>query len=659
VRLRALLSALVLLPAATSAQPRVATAPALHANQVESLILLGRVWGFAKYHHPRFVVTGANVDSALFDALPRVLGAPSTAAARDSIAAWLDAVGTPTPCASDCAAPPASPALTPEIGWIRDTALVGQALARRLEEIYAARRRVERQHYVEPAQVRNPSFTNEPEYDVRELARAPVRVLGVFRMWNILEYWFPYRDLMEKDRVAILRDALPAAWSAEQVDDYKRVLLRLITRARDTHANIWNATDARPPVGKFAVPVALRMIEGKPVVSGFLNDSLGPRSGLRVGDAILRVDGVAVDTLFRAWAPFYAASNEPTRQRDMARSLLRGTELSAVLVVDRDGKRTTMRVSRVPMALLDPRAGMTHDLPGETFQMLTPDVAYVKLGPLKRDSVDVHLARAKDAEVLVIDNRNYPSDFPIYQLGGRLTWLPVPFATFTRADWSNPGALLWDGGETVLQPRGPVFRGKVVVLVDEVTQSSSEFHAMAFRTAPSALVVGSTTAGADGNVSPIPLPGGMRAMITGIGTFYPDRRPTQQIGIMPDVVVHPTLAGFRSGHDEVLEAGVSRALGQPFELKQRIGSDVPRLPAAPGTVRKTLTVSERHAAKRVFFGVVTGAALGALEAYGWIHSPMAGPNDGARTYRFFVPAGAVGGGVLGMLGWWWCPGDCR
>jgi C-terminal processing protease CtpA/Prc len=79
-------------------------------------------------------------------------------------------------------------------------------------------------------------------------------------------------------------------------------------------------------------------------------------------------------------------------------------------------------------------------------------------------------------------------------------------------------------------------------------------------------VVGSTTAGADGNVSRIPLPGNVEGMISGIGVFYPDGRPTQRIGIVPDLVVRPTVAGIRAGRDEVLEAGVSRALGRAFRL---------------------------------------------------------------------------------------------
>src|SRR5216684_3628196 len=43
------------------------------------------------------------------------------------------------------------------------------------------------------------------------------------------------------------------------------------------------------------------------------------------------------------------------------------------------------------------------------------------------------------------------------------------------------------------------------------------------------------------------------AMISGIGVFYPDKKPTQRLGIVPDVEVRPTMAGIRAGRDEVLE----------------------------------------------------------------------------------------------------------
>jgi C-terminal processing protease CtpA/Prc len=84
---------------------------------------------------------------------------------------------------------------------------------------------------------------------------------------------------------------------------------------------------------------------------------------------------------------------------------------------------------------------------------------------------------------------------------------------------------------------------------------------MAFRSAPGAVVVGSTTAGADGNVSSIPLPGGLRSAISGIGVFYPDKRPTQRVGILANIEARPTIEGIRSGRDEVLEAALRHILG--------------------------------------------------------------------------------------------------
>ena len=50
-------------------------------------------------------------------------------------------------------------------------------------------------------------------------------------------------------------------------------------------------------------------------------------------------------------------------------------------------------------------------------------------------------------------------------------------------------------------------------------------------------------------------------MISGIGVFYPDHRPTQRIGIVPDVESKPTLAGIKAGRDEVLETAIRQILG--------------------------------------------------------------------------------------------------
>ena len=206
------------------------------------------------------------------------------------------------------------------------------------------------------------------------------------------------------------------------------------------------------------------------------------------------------------------------------------------------------------------RISRTHDLPGDSFRLLSDQVAYVKLSSVKVADIDRYLQRAAHTKGLIIDLRNYPSEFVVFALGSHLVDRPKPFAKFTSADLSNPGAFYW--GPTVsLEPSKPHYSGKVVVLVDEISQSQAEYTAMAFRSSPQTVVLGSTTAGADGNVSVIPLPGGFSTMISGLGVFYPDGRPTQQIGIVSDKTVVPTIKGVRAGRDDVLEEGVRQRLG--------------------------------------------------------------------------------------------------
>ena len=230
------------------------------------------------------------------------------------------------------------------------------------------------------------------------------------------------------------------------------------------------------------------------------------------------------------------------------------------LAVRRNGEAIAVSASRVPVASLAKVIPRTHDLPGETFRLLSKDVAYLKLSSVKLEEAKNYIERAMGTKGLIIDIRNYPSAFMVFALGGLLVDKPSEFVRFSLGDLANPGAFRF-GDVLSLQPQAPHYAGKVMILVDEVSQSSAEYTTMAFRVAPQAKVIGSTTAGADGNLSSIPLPGGLRTAISGIGVFYPDKRPTQRIGIIPDVEVKPTIAGIRAGRDEVLGEALRQILG--------------------------------------------------------------------------------------------------
>ena len=132
---------------------------------------------------------------------------------------------------------------------------------------------------------------------------------------------------------------------------------------------------------------------------------------------------------------------------------------------------------------------------------------------------------------------------------------------FTNGSINNPGEFTFTNNIEIPN-QGEAYKGKLIVLVNELSQSQAEYTAMAFRAGNNTTIIGSTTAGADGNASTIMLPGGLRTMISGIGVYYPNEEETQRAGIVPDIEVKPTIEGIRKGKDELIEKAIEIILSE-------------------------------------------------------------------------------------------------
>jgi C-terminal processing protease CtpA/Prc len=100
------------------------------------------------------------------------------------------------------------------------------------------------------------------------------------------------------------------------------------------------------------------------------------------------------------------------------------------------------------------------------------------------------------------------------------------------------------------------YTNPIVVLIDERAQSAAEHFCINLKNARRATFVGSITAGANGDVTRINLPSGGSMTFTGWLIKFADGSRFQNIGIVPDVKVEPTIRGVRAGRDEVLERGL-------------------------------------------------------------------------------------------------------
>lgn len=533
--------------------------------QIDNLVLLGKVWGFLKYYHPSITSGDRHWDYDLFRALPAVLEARDHSTANAALSNWIDKLGTVNACDPCVRMGDANMQFGPDLDWVSDVRVLGADLSHSLSKIRD--NRSGRQFYVSKIPgVGNPSFNHELAYADIKLPDFGYQLLALYRFWNIVEYWSPYRDVLGEDWNSVLAEFIPRIALAKNPESYKKELLALVAKANDGHANLWGSLDIRPPAGKCQLPVNVRYVENLPTVSGFTSPKPNDNVALEIGDIITQLDGVAISNLIESWKAYYADSNEATRLRDIGRAMTRGECGDTTVEVRRGDKKLKLKVERVPPPPVD-SGGHTHDLPGPTFRLLSKDVAYLKLSSVKSADCAHYVEEAAGTKGLIVDIRNYPSEFVVFSLGSLLVDSEVPFARFTEADLSNPGAFHWSNVVT-LTPQKPHYSGKVVILVDETSMSQAEYTSMALRAAHGSIIVGSTTAGADGNVSPFALPGGLRTMISGIGVFYPDKGPTQRIGIIPNVQVKPTLAGIRAGRDEVLEEAVRQIVGEQVPRKE-------------------------------------------------------------------------------------------
>ncbi|MEM5539345.1 S41 family peptidase [Olleya sp. AS48] len=523
-------------------------------NQIENLTLLGRIWGFLKYYHPEVGKGNFNWDYELFRILPDYQKAKSNTDRDKTLSNWIDNLGTVKIC-KKCKPLDENAVLKPNLSWITDGNL-SKNLINKLQFI-TQNRHQGNHYYIDMVRgVGNPEFKNENPYANMPYPDDGFRLLSVYKYWNMINYFFPYKHIMDKDWNESLKENIPPFINAKNELEYELAALKMIADIKDTHANLWGGKDKINEIlGDNYPNFHVSFIENKLVIDNFYNED-SPRNGLKIGDIITRINGKKVEDIVTDNQDFYPASNQPTRLRDISFNLLRTTSNSLDIEVEDNGIKL---IKTIPVYnkkdIKDFYKWYTKEENISSYRLLKNNIGYVSLKNIKDEDVNKIKKELKNTKGIIVDIRNYPSAFMPFTLGSFFTSSKTPFVKFTTGNIDYPGEFTF-GDNLYIPSKGKTYQGKVIVLVNEISQSAAEYTAMAFRAGDNVSIIGSTTAGADGNVSTIYLPGGLRTMISGIGVYYPDGTPTQRVGIVPDIEVKPTIKGLIEERDELIEKAI-------------------------------------------------------------------------------------------------------
>jgi C-terminal processing protease CtpA/Prc len=297
-------------------------------------------------------------------------------------------------------------------------------------------------------------------------------------------------------------------------------------------------------------------IEGRLVVTQVSTGPV-PTPGPAVGDAILSLDGHPASEVLAA-EEAQTSGATPQWIRFWAISMLFAGPLGSKLVLEIEpfaapAVPRTLTVTRdVPMAQPVKRRH-------ETLAELEPGIFYLDLDRLTTAEFIAALPRLEQARGLVFDLRGYPGELDAAEFFPHLTRSPLQSAQWHVPHIVRPDRTVMDfvrDESWKIAPKAPFLAAKRAFVTDGRAISYAESCLGIVEYYHLGAIIGGATAGTNGNMCRMELPGGYSISWTGMRVLKQDGSRHHGVGILPTIPVRPTRAGIAAGRDELLERAI-------------------------------------------------------------------------------------------------------
>ncbi|MBN2135843.1 MAG: hypothetical protein JW737_08945 [Acidobacteria bacterium] len=373
-----------------------------------------------------------------------------------------------------------------------------------------------------------------------------IRFADVVIMWNVLQHFYPYFDVVGTDWEKVLPEMLSKAMQDKNGEDFLYTILAAVEKLRDGHGNVSHRLYFR----KYCLPFIADIIEGQAVIV-----QVGDTQDLKVGDIILAIDGEIgmerFDHLIKyisgspQWKKFKAARwyyNYVSEPGAVKMKIKRGDEIKELQITPYE-----LNPSTRPIRMETRKTGK-----------LTDDIYYVNLGNTPMPEIEKILPELAKAKGIVFDLRGYPSGN--HNIISNLIDKPVqsPIWNVPKIIYPDREKIVgWDqSGRWDLYPKEPKLKGKIIFLINANAISYSESFMGIIENYKLAEIIGEQTAGTNGNVNTFSLPGGYYVTWTGMKVLKHDGSQHHLIGIKPTIPLSRTIKAVREGRDEVLEKAI-------------------------------------------------------------------------------------------------------
>jgi len=379
-----------------------------------------------------------------------------------------------------------------------------------------------------------PATTNVPALDYVHpfpkdtcvaFASVGERLFGLFNYWNAINYFNPNKHLLKEPWDSVLTTFIPRFINANDTASYYFTITDLVSHIHDSHGFFGKLPEMKTVTENYSytVPLPVNRIQEKYYIVG--PGKYSTLSAFQPWDDITAIDSIPINTYKQKFRSRFAYSNDWTFERDLCSYFLLGGKKNSLvhLTILRGGKTMQLRATRTTSSYRPDYKLVSFNDDHKDIELLAGNIGYVNMGSLSRNRIDKMFDTLMNTKAIIFDIRNYPQG-TAWSIVPRLTdhdsiavKFGKPYVTYESIN--SPATSATSEYFTVNADKTkPYYKGKILLLCNEQTQSQAEYTIMMFQGAAGqrVTVIGSTTAGADGNVTAVRLPGGYNTYFSGL-----------------------------------------------------------------------------------------------------------------------------------------------
>lgn len=550
----------------------------LNLSAQKELFNYVKVWNFMKYYHPDLASGKKDADSLFVAHIPKdnddFNRGVSNLTKELSISKTLDSKPETSKDILD---------KNQNFNWFLKSKSLSKENKKRLENIFTNRWTKAPHHYV-PQDGFTSDLPNEKEYPVadQENLSLELRLLTMAKIWGVMDYLYPHQYLMTIDAETKFENYLHQSINANSKKDFEEILVKTVSLFEDTHAfRFYNQLKYKADIfhTHYFAPFDYQIVNDYMLITKIVDPLRFQNANLNIGDRIYSINGKTIPQILSEKSNLLSTSNsEGLRHRlsDYQTNLIWSDDLQTKTL--KVQKKNTKNFFTTSVEMLNPKekshleavstylkskiqTKQNHQLKNSEVAYFRIDQTFGMIEEVEDQEIDKKMKQILDTaaskKALVFDMRGYPDwgGFVYHYIYSYFSPKENYFGKYYQQNLNSIGTFKYVSDSKTYFPEvermntNP-YTGKVFIIVNQETLSASEWNTMNLQnTFPLAITIGEQTAGADGDIKKMKLPGGYTLEFTGNGIFYPNGQQTQKVGVHINKKTHYTDSDILIGKD--------------------------------------------------------------------------------------------------------------